>query len=340
MPVSHLDNTAIRAVVAGLLLGLASLAAPSHAAPPDLLGTWHVLIHYQDKATPNADAKRWEDRIWELKMEGSRLLWIDYPIVVFDNQTGRFENTLGRPSRVLDYWEPNGPQRAEIREGLAINHRGSRTKTLKGSPETGWTSAKKRRGYSSARYVTFEETWTIEFDGDLPTFIRDDVMGSASTESMEGRTSYVTEAIEKNGRVLRGTFDRDEGARHGTFRMTRAGGSRSVGSSGKNLTDLDAGGTTFNRVLAGKLTSLPGEHDEAWYRKRVEDGTLTSDDRYALRAAFEEQLRDALTTDNDRSAYRVILQNLAVRMEQAFVDDGKSLADLRQMMRDGELQLR
>ena len=319
-----------------ILLSL-MLASPALAQAPDLIGTWHVLVHYTDKGTQNPDAKRWEDRIWEFGMEGSRLSWIDYPIVVFDDQSGRFDNSLGKLSRVLDYWEPNGTQRREIREGLATNQRGSRTKTLRGSNEEGWTSAKKRRGYSSARFVTFEETWSIEIENGLPTFIRDDVMGSASTESMEGRTSYRVEAIENGGKVLRGSFDRDEGMRAGTFRLTRSGKSKSVGSSGKSLQDKDEAGARLNQTLAAKLQSLPGEHDEAWYRKRVEDGTLTEADRYELRAAFEQQLRDSLVTSDDGSAYRVILQNLAVRMERLFVEEGKSLSDLRAMLREGQI---
>ncbi len=322
--------------LAAILLTLL-LAGPAAAQTPDLLGTWHVLVHYKDKGTQNPDAKRWEDRIWEFRMEGSRLVWVDYPIVVFEDQSGRFDNSLGRLSRVLDYWEPNGNQRREIREGLATNQRGSRTKSLRGSAESGWTTAKKRRGYASARFVTFEETWTIEMDGGLPTFHRDDVMGSASTESMEGRTSYIVETIEKGGKVLAGRFDRDEGTRTGTFRLTRSGKSKSVGSSGKSLTDRDRSGARLNQALASQLQSLPGEHDAAWYRKKVEDGTLTEEDRYALRAAFEEQLRNSLQTDDDGSAYRVILQNLAVRMERLFVEEGKDLSDLRKMLRDGEI---
>ena len=320
-----------------ILLGLA-VAQPAAAAMPDLEGTWHVLIHYTDKGTQNPDAKRWEDRVWEFRKEGSRLVWVDYPTVVFEDQSGRFDNSMGRLSRVLDHWEPNGAQRREIREGLSRNERGSRTKSLRGSDQDGWSSAKKRRGYSSARFVTFEETWSIELDeSGLPTFIRDDVMGSASTESMEGRTSYDVEEADPNGKVMRGVFDRDEGTRSGTFRLTRSGKSRSVGSGGKSLQDRAEDGERLNRVLASKLTSLPGEHDEDWYRQRVSDGSISDDDRYALRAAFEEKLRDSLQTSDDGTAYRVILQNLARRMEQLFVDEGKSLADLRDMLRDGQI---
>lgn len=314
-----------------------ALATPSQAVLPDLVGTWHVLVHYKDKATVNFDTERWEDHIWEFSVEGSRLVWVDYPIVVFEDQEGRFERFDGRNARSLHFWEPNDTQRRQIREGLATNERGSRTKTLRGSAQKGWTSSKRRRAYRSASIVTFEETWIIEDHGGLPTFIRDDVMGSATTESVEGRTLFETQTIESNGDVLRGRFDRDEGTRAGTFRLMRSGASSSVGSSGRTLQDRAAEGLTFNAMLARQLTRLPGEHDEEWYRERVEKGTLTDQDAFALRAAFEEQLRDSLSTDANRVSFRVIVQNLAMKMERLFVEEGKSLSDLREMLREGQL---
>ncbi|MCP5056800.1 MAG: hypothetical protein GY937_08770 [bacterium] len=315
-----------------------ALAAPVAAEPTDLLGTWHVLVHYKDKMTNNPDTERWEDRIWIFKTEGSRLAWSDYPIVVFAEKEGRFDNSSGRNSRVLHYWEPNAAQLSEIREGLAINQRGSRTKTLRGSPAEGWSSAKRQRGYRSLNVVTFQETWTIEMNGDLPKFIRDDVMGSGSTESMEGSTIFETETIEDGGNILRGRFERDGGARAGTFHLTRSGSTRSVGSSGKSLMDTAASGERLNRMLAGQLTSLPGEHDENWYRAKVKDGSLTQDDRFALRAAFEQRLKETLGSDKERSTYQVILQNLARKMERLFVEEGKSMSDLRKMLREGQLK--
>ncbi len=320
-------------VVAVFLL---ALAAPAAAAPPDLVGTWHLLVHYKDKGTNNPDTERWEDRIWEFKLEGSRLVWVDYPIVVFEDKSGRFDSSGGRNARVLHHWEPNGSQRREIREGLAINQRGSRTKSLKGSATQGWTSAKRRRGYQSASVITFEETWTIEFDGDLPTFTRDDVMGSASTESMEGRTLYAAEAID--GDVITGRFERDAGTRYGTFRLMRSGEAKSVGSGGKTLQDRAEEGQSLTRVLAGHLSELSGDHDEGWYRSKVDDGSITRDERLELRAAFEQRLYEALGSNDERTAYRTILTNLAVKMERLFVEDGKSVSDLQDMLRKGTLE--
>ena len=68
------------------LLLAATLPAPALAiGADDLVGAWYVLVHYQDSATENADAKRWEDRIWVFEKAGDQLRWTDYPIVVFDD---------------------------------------------------------------------------------------------------------------------------------------------------------------------------------------------------------------------------------------------------------------
>ena len=134
-----------------LLLGVLALvvaAAPlTRAEAVDLIGTWHVLVHYKDSAAEHPERERWEDRIWVFEKEGSRLRWTDYPIVVFSDQTGRFEQLGGnRASRVLHFWEPNAAQLAQIRGGLEINPRGSRSKTLRGAHAEGWNSGLTKLG--------------------------------------------------------------------------------------------------------------------------------------------------------------------------------------------------
>ena len=62
-------------------------------------------------------------------MKGSRLRWTEYPMVIFGDGTGRFESLgTNRASRVLQHWEPNKAQRAEIASGLQVNSRGSKSK--------------------------------------------------------------------------------------------------------------------------------------------------------------------------------------------------------------------
>jgi hypothetical protein len=303
----------------------------------DLVGAWHVLVHYQDSATENPDAKRWEDRIWVFEKAGDQLRWTDYPIVVFDDDTGRFEAIGGnRASRVLDYWEPNAAQQEQIRAGLAINSRGSRSKTLSGADAKGWSSARRGASYKSSRFITYEETWSIDGLPDKPRFERQDSMGSGGTEDFEGRTVYETTSIEGGGDVLRGKFDRD-GTRKGTFRLARTGDVRSVSEGGgKSQAGQQMKRAEFIAMLAPGLETLPGGRSEAEWRAAVTSANA-KEERLALRAALEEGLRTQVLTEEDLRSHYTLLTNLAVELERLFVEEKKSLADLRKMMAEGEV---
>jgi hypothetical protein len=313
----------------------------------DLVGAWHVLVHYQDSATENPNAKRWEDRVWVFEKAGDQLRWTDYPIVVFDDDTGRFEKSGGnRTSRVLDYWEPTAAQQEQIRAGLAINSRGARSKTLSGTNASGWSSARRGATYKSSRFITYEETWTIDGLPDQPRFERRDSMGSGSSEDFEGRTVYQTTRIEAGGDVLRGTFDRD-GTRKGTFRLARAGAVHSVaeggGKAAGEMRELgrEAMGKRMKRaefvaMLAPGLEKLPGGRSEAEWRAAV-SGPNAKQERLALRAAFEEGLRTQVLSAEDVRSHYAVLTNLAVELERLFVEENKSFADLRKMVAEGQL---
>ena len=301
------------------------------------MGTWHVLVHYKDSATNNPDVERWEDRIWVFAREGDRLRWTDYPIVVFDDQSGRFEKTGAGLSRVLGYWEPNPAQLAQIRSGLEINSRGSRTKTLRGSPEKGWTSARKGAHYQSARFITFTETWTIE-NPLLPRFVREDVMGSASTESFEGRTVYETRSIESGGDVLRGIFNRD-GSRKGTFRMMRSGTVQPLKT--RYTSEGERAYVAFFGEVGRSLYKgeVPGGGSEADLRAAIEAGTFGDDERRALRVQIEAWLADHYKVQgNDARAFRPQIQSLARKIVRLVVDDGKSFEEVGKMLQDGRLR--
>ena len=315
-------------------LGLGTPAAAIGSS--ELLGTWHVLVHYKDSATPNPDAKRWEDRIWEFSLEGTRVRWVDYPIVVFENQTGRFEpGASGRPARVLDYWEPNQGQTLQIQQGLEINHRGSRSKTLRGSDTKGWTTAKKKRGYQSASVITFEETWSIEMDAGLPRFERLDVMGSAASESLEGRTLYITKEVRKNGDVLTGSFDRD-GTRRGTFRMTRAGATRTVGSKGKGA-DFEEVEEKFFQQMGEQLFE-GSDIDEKALRAKIQGDALTEDERREFASAVEDAVEaEYRRQGNDPMRYRLEVRNLTEDIVNGFID-GASLDQLRNEIGSGRIR--
>jgi hypothetical protein len=326
-----------RTLLASLIAAVLPLPALAIGAD-DLVGAWHVLVHYKDAGTENPDAKRWEDRIWVFEKVGDQLRWTDYPIVVFDDDTGRFESIGGnRASRVLDWWEPNPAQQEQIRQGLAINSRGSRSKTLSGSNEQGWSSARRGgAGYKSSRFITYEETWNLDGLPDKPRFERQDSMGSAGAEDFEGRTLYETTSVEAGGDVLRGSYDRD-GQRKGSFRLARTGAVHSVDEGGgKSAAGKAQKRGEFIAMLAPGLVQLPGGRSEAEWREAV-TSPRAKQERLALRAAIEEGLRTQVLTEDDVRSHYTLLTNLAVELERLFVEENKSLADLREMMVEGEV---
>jgi len=244
----------MRLVAPALAAVLVLAASPTaRAAEVSLPGTWYVLVHYTDENSAHPDAMRWEDRVWVMAREGGKLAWTEYPIVLFDDDSGRFERSRSGYSRVVAAWEPSADQLEEISEGLEVNRRGSRRKRLARSEDGGWTSGGKARP-QAANFITYTETWSIDTSpAEGPVFTRDDVLGSASMESMSGRTRYTTEEVLAGGNELRGRFERD-GTRHGTFRMLRAGVPH----------ELEAGDRTPNEKLRDRL--------EQEYREGLEGG--------------------------------------------------------------------
>jgi hypothetical protein len=203
------------------LAALLSLAASVPARAVELVGTWYVLVHYKDDHAENPQTERWDDRVWVFARQGNRIVWTEYPIAVFEDESGRFERRdTGQYARILHYWEPSETQLADIKDGLQVNTRGTKTKTLRGSDAQGWSSGR-RAGAASASVVTYEEVWSIDDPANLPVFKRSDYMGSGRSDSLEGTTEYTTQKIE--GGVLTGRFERD-GSRHGDFRMMPSGG--------------------------------------------------------------------------------------------------------------------
>jgi murein DD-endopeptidase MepM/ murein hydrolase activator NlpD len=203
-----------------LAAAMLALAVPAAAEPVELEGTWYVLVHFKDDNAPNPEQDRWDDKVWSFEKKGRRLKWTEYPIVVFDDEAGRFERrNTGQYARILHYWEPNAAQRSDIRDGLQVNSRGSKQKSLRGSDAKGWSSARQTSA-ASASVVTYQEIWSIEGMPSLPVFERADYMGGGRSDSLEGLTQYATTKVE--GDVISGSFERD-GTRHGTFRMMRAG---------------------------------------------------------------------------------------------------------------------
>ena len=201
------------------LAGLLCAALPA-AAQVELEGTWYVLVHYKDDHAENPEQERWDDRVWVFAPDGAGLKWTEYPIVVFDDDGGRFERrSTGQYARILHFWQPSDAQLADIRDGLKVNSRGAKTKKLRGSEANGWSSGR-RAGAASASVLTYSEDWSIEAPTTLPVFTRSDLMGGGNAEALEGITRYTTRQVKPGGDELVGDFERD-GSRHGTFRLLR-----------------------------------------------------------------------------------------------------------------------
>ncbi len=213
-------------VLAGESFGVACGVACPHSGAT-LLGAWHVLVHYEDAASSGSERERWEDRAWVFEKQGDRVRWTEYPIVVFDAETGRFENDgAHRASRTLQYWQPDAAQLADIKDGLAVNERGMASVTLRLLGES-WVSAPKQ-AISSASMIRYDEGWFVDWAAQGPIFKREDALRSERAEELTGVTIYTTREAADGGRQLRGDFERD-GVQHGTFTMTRAAGVHGYG---------------------------------------------------------------------------------------------------------------
>jgi hypothetical protein len=236
-------------------LAAACLAALCFAAPAaglDLTGTWHVLVHYKDSSAGNPDAERWEDRVWVFERDGERLRWIDYPIVVLQDDSGRFS---GR-SRVLAHWTPNAAQAAELAAGPTVNSRGSKSKSLRGSDAAGWKSATSQQ--RSVSFITYEESWSIEGLPDKPVFTRTDVLGGAGADDAEGRTRYAAAEVSSDGKRVTGRFERD-GTRTGTFTLTRVGAVQMLSTEGPTPNEKAAERAREELLRRLEEGTLPGE---------------------------------------------------------------------------------
>jgi hypothetical protein len=319
-----------------VLAALASLfvSTPALAAAVDLEGTWYVLVHYQDRESGKPDAWRWEDRVWKLAPQGERLEWTEWPIVVFEDETGRFDRlSSNRASRVLAAWEPTPAQLADIQNGLQVNSRGSKTKTLRAvDGGRGWASSESA-GAESASIITYSEHWSIEESSSGPVFAKEDSLGAAASDSMEGETEYRTEEIRDGGRELVGSFERD-GTRAGRFRMIRTGESEKVRGSG-----LTQGQRTMQMFASQVGLQLDPEQVKALYAGRAAPGAeLPAEVREDLRGQIRRDVESAIRQrGEDPKRLGAEVDGLTRKIEQLILDEGKSVEEVQRMLQAGEI---
>jgi hypothetical protein len=312
----------------------AACALPRAAAAVELEGTWYVLVHYQDAGSPKPDAWRWEDRVWRFTRQGDRLEWTEWPIVVLDDERGRFENLSGsRASRVVAAWEPSPGQLSDIQDGVQVNPRGVKTKTLRAGGGSGAWSSSESASAESASIITYSEHWAIEGPPDKPVFSREDSLGSGRSETMEGRIEYRTEEERDGGNELVGSFDRD-GTRVGRFRMIRSGETERVRGSG--LTQSQRVMQMFASQVGVQLT--PAQVKALSEGRSAPGMPVPADLRADVRAQIRENVEDAIRQQGqDPRALEPQVESLTGKIEHMILDEGKSLEEVQRMLSAGEI---
>ncbi len=307
------------ASLAALLLFAFAPTARAAELADWLVGTWHVLAHYKDSNATHPDAQRWDDRVWVFEKKGDRLVWTEYPIVVFQDETGRFENSgTNRMSRVVDDWQPNEAQTAQIAKGLEVNPRGMRSKTLR-STRGAWRSATQPTA-ASASVVSYVENWSILGTAQLPEFRHEDSLGGERTETLDGVTLYATTQVDPAGDVLTGTFERD-GSRRGTFRITRSGPVSNVKGSGK---------TQSERVRDMFIQNMGRE---------ALSGELSAEDRAEIHSDIQRSIEDYLHRKGiDPSTQRAQVESMTAKIEHMLIDEKRPLQEVGRMLEAGEIR--
>jgi len=213
---------------------------------------------------------------------------------------------------VVAAWEPSEAQFAQILEGLEVNDRGKKTKSLR-AKDGGWYTQSRARPKSSS-ILSYQEHWSVEGDSDYPVFRQEDELGAERTETLDGVELHTTTYIDATGNVLRGTYERD-GSRHGTFRMLRAGTATGVKGSGK---------TQSERLR------------DSWWKNYTQ--SISEEDREVIsqqiRSAIEQHMpREGL----DPSQYQKAVESLSKKLEVEIFEKGRTIEEISRMLADGTL---
>lgn len=295
-----------------------------------------MLVHYRDLGGAEADLRQWDDRLWvfeRTEADPEALRWTEYPVVDFDDGSGRFRSALGaNPVRELGYWEPDAGQRREIERGLEAGSRGARHRTLR-RIESGWSSETGSGArYDSARFVTWSTVFEIELGGDAPVFTVRDALGSAAARAIEGRTLYRGERVLEDGHVIEGAYDRD-GKQLGRFRMTRSGGRRVLEEpAAEPAPGRDEVYERFYTELGRQLRS----HDALPERARPEDAT--AEGRRALRARVRGEVETLYRAQgNDPQPHAPQVERLSAEITRLYTE-GRSRDEIGRAIQEGDVR--
>ncbi|MDH3686545.1 MAG: hypothetical protein OEP95_09980 [Myxococcales bacterium] len=313
---------------ASLALAPAAFASePGAGSELDLEGSWHVLVHYTDQASQRPDQEQWDDRLWTFEREGDRLRWLEYPIVVFGDRSGRYESRLSEV-HTLGFWEPDEGQQREIESGLEVSPRGASRRTLRRTP-AGWSSAP-RSAAEAADIVVWQSVWEVALAGDAPTFAIRDSLGNAAVEAIRGTTLYAGVSVLADGRRIEGRYERD-GLRHGTFRMTRTGVPGTYEAVRAAEPEKEEIYDRFYAELGRQLRTVSGLPE----RMDALEGAEREAFRARIRGAVEERYR---AQGNDPRPHAPQVEALTLAIEGLYLDDGKTLEEIGLAIESGEVR--
>ena len=286
-----------------------------------------MLVHYTDAASERPDQLQWDDRLWTFEREGEQLRWLEYPIVVFGDRSGRYES-LGSEIRSVGAWEPDRRQQREIEAGLEVSPRGASRRTLRAT-ESGWSSAS-RTASEAADIVVWQSVWEIDLGGAAPRFRIRDSLGNAAVEAIRGTTLYEGEVVRADGRRIEGRFVRD-GQRTGTFRMTRTGVPGTYVALRAAEPEKEEIYDRFYAELGRQLRTVSGLPERA--------APLAGEEREAfrlrIRAAVEERYR---AQGNDPRPHAPQVEALTLAIEALYLDEGRTLEEIGLAIESGEVR--
>jgi hypothetical protein len=183
----------------------------------ELSGDWYVLLHFKDAKSEDKSLVKFKDFAWSIQQDPERIVWTEYPYVIFDEGT---EVTRRYKMRAHEPWEPEGLVLGLLQKHLDVSSRAERSKTLKGSCAAGFRSPPAIGSGGGARTLTFTRDWSLAFAADkVSVRIVDSLGGSDLLGEMQEATLYeITQRVSDG--ELRGTYA--EGTKSGRLRMIRS----------------------------------------------------------------------------------------------------------------------